>query len=159
MLMLLTGAAGAVTAYLFDPQQGRTRRAKLADKIGAFSRRAEGTLGQRTEYAAGVAEGWRHKFTGPGEEAPPTDPALADKVRSQIFSGLEDVDSGMVNIDAHEEVVVLRGQLSEQGHIDELTSRAAQVVGVRDVVNLLHLPGEEPPNVAAAHDASKSARP
>ncbi len=71
MLMLLTGAAGAAAAYLFDPDRGRTRRAKLADQIGALSRKAEGKLGQRTEYAAGVAEGWRHKFSGREEEAPP----------------------------------------------------------------------------------------
>jgi osmotically-inducible protein OsmY len=156
--MLLTGAAGAAAAYLFDPDRGRTRRAKLADQIGALSRKAEGKLGRRTEYAAGVAEGWRHKFSGHGEEAPPSDPALADKVKSQIFSGLDDVDSGAVNIDAHDGVVVLRGQLAERSHIDDLASRTTRVVGVRDVVNLLHLPGEEPPNVAAAHEASDSAR-
>lgn len=158
VLMLLAGAAGAATAYLFDPVQGRTRRAKLADQFGALSRKAEGRLGQRTEYAAGVAEGWRHKFSGPGEEAPPSDPALVDKVKSQIFSGLDDVDSGAVNVEAHDGVVVLRGQLVERSHIDELASRTARTVGVRDVVNLLHLPGEEPPNVAAAHEASDSAR-
>lgn len=158
VLMLIGGAAGAAGAYLFDPDRGRTRRAKLADQIGAFSRKTEARLGQRTEYAAGVAEGWRHKFSGEGEEAPPSDPALVDKVKSQIFSGLDDVSSGAVNIDATDGVVVLRGQLAERRHIDELASRAAGVVGVREVVNLLHLPGEEPPNVTAAHDASESAR-
>lgn len=158
LLVLIGGAAGAGAAYLFDPVQGRTRRAKLGDQIGRLSRKTEAKLGQRTEYAAGVAEGWRHKFSGAEEEAPPSDQALVDKVKSQIFSGLDDVDSGTVNIDANDGVVVLRGQLAERSHIDELASRTAGIVGVRQVINLLHLPGEEPPNVAAAHQASDSAR-
>jgi osmotically-inducible protein OsmY len=46
-------------------------------------------------------------------------------------------------------VVELRGQIDDPAVIEDLERRARNVTGVRDVRNLLHLPGQTPQNLTA----------
>lgn len=43
-------AIGAAVAYLFDPDRGRNRRAKLADQAGARIRDTSETVRAKAEY-------------------------------------------------------------------------------------------------------------
>jgi osmotically-inducible protein OsmY len=74
----------------------------------------------------------------------PDDQTLVDRVESEIFRDRGEV-KGKVNINAEEGVVVLRGQLDSQDLIDDLVNAVREVDGVRNVENLLHLPGTEAP--------------
>jgi osmotically-inducible protein OsmY len=74
----------------------------------------------------------------------PDDQTLVDRVESEIFRDRHEV-KGKVNINAEEGVVVLRGELDSQDMIDDLVNAARDVDGVRNVENLLHLPGTEAP--------------
>jgi osmotically-inducible protein OsmY len=74
----------------------------------------------------------------------PDDQTLVDRVESEILRDRQEV-KGKVNINAEEGVVVLRGELDSQDLIEDLVNAVREVDGVRNVENLLHLPGEEAP--------------
>ncbi len=155
--LLLTGGAGALLAYLFDPDRGKGRRDRIAMKLGRWTRVTADRSDKMTRYAAGQAKGFRHKIDSVGstDTFEGNDPALVQKIRSEMFIGLDDVDSGAINIDVADGVATLRGEVAGPGVVAELESRARKVTGVVDVVNLLHPPGEEPANVRDALDASR----
>lgn len=157
-LAVMAGVGGAAVAYFFDPDRGKARRAKVTDKIYSVTKRTGTRTEKKARYTAGRAEGLRHKLTGTPQKAGQEidDKTLEEKVRSEIFQGLGEIDSGRVNVNAESGVIILRGQLNERDHISALAERARNVMGVRDVVNLLHLPGEEPPNKEAALEAGRS---
>jgi hypothetical protein len=70
------------------------------------------------------------------------DPALAAKVESEIFRG-GDVPKGSINVNSENGVIYLRGEADTQEKIDSLGDAARKVAGVKEVKNLLHLPGSE----------------
>ena len=53
-------AVGATAMYLFDPDMGRTRRARLADQIAARFRGGVREVGRKAEYVGGHFEGVKH---------------------------------------------------------------------------------------------------
>ena len=117
-LTTLAGAAGAAAAYMFDPDRG---------------------------YAAGTATGAAKRATGAGAGTDSlTDVALARKVESTIFRP-EDAPKGRVSVNAEDSVVFLRGEVETQDQIEMLVRGAEHVEGVREVRNLMHLPGEPAP--------------
>jgi osmotically-inducible protein OsmY len=65
-------------------------------------------------------------------------------VRSEALRG-EDVPAGEINVNVQDGVVQLRGELQRPELINELVDRVRGVQGVREVENLLHLPGTEAP--------------
>jgi osmotically-inducible protein OsmY len=138
----LAGAAGAAAAYLFDPQLGRTRRTQARDQLLARARRARRGAGRQGRYMAGSAAGAVKRAASQATPArpAPNDVALARKVESVIFRP-EDTPKGRVSVNAENGVVFLRGELERQEQIDMLAAAAQHVDGVREVRNLLHLPG------------------
>ena len=56
-----------------------------------------------------------------------------------------DAPKGDVNVNAENGVVYLRGEVPDAEARDRLETEARRVVGVGDVVSLLHLPGEPAP--------------
>jgi osmotically-inducible protein OsmY len=141
---------GAAAAYFLDPAQGRRRRKQLADRTGALVRSvtARGRrIGRRAvSDVEGFAQRMEHRTEG---YEPPNDVTLARKVESEVL-GNSDVPSGSVLVNVEEGVVVLRGQVDRPEVIVDLERATRSVDGVRDVENLLHLPGEEAPNKADA---------
>lgn len=138
-------AAGAAGGYFLDPDNGKRRRHVAADRARALVRRRAAEAERKARYAAGIAKGAAYEASGghgAGEELADAD--LANKVRSEIFRDA-DAPKGEVNVNAENGVVFLRGELDSKKRIDELVKAAHEVAGVRDVVSLLHLPGEEAP--------------
>ncbi len=72
------------------------------------------------------------------------DATLKDKVESELFRDEHEV-KGAVNINAQQGVVQLRGELPSRDLIDALVDRTRRIHGVREVENLLHVPGTEAP--------------
>jgi osmotically-inducible protein OsmY len=144
-LTTAAGAAGAAAAYIFDPQQGRGRRAKAKDMLLARARKTARDADSHARYVAGSATGTAKRFTGAGSgKSDLEDTALVRKVESMIFRA-EDAPKGRVSVNGEGSVIFLRGEVETQDQIDALIHGAEGVEGVEEVRNLLHLPGEPAP--------------
>ncbi len=141
----LWGSAGALLAYLFDPQSGRGRRNKMKDQLQAKVRRTGERIDKKGRYIEGKLEGAAHTVTSSGGTPPADDKALADKIKSEILGG-EEFAGHQVLVDAADGVVALRGELKRPEQIKDLEAAVRKVPGVRDVENLVHLPGTPAPN-------------
>ena len=130
-------ALGGITAFFFDPQLGRRRRAMTRDRLRRLVNR-EGRRALRGAQAEvyGAARRVRHR-----REQPKTydDATLAHKVESELFRPA-DVPKGKIVVNAVDGVVQLRGEVDTPELIDDLVARTREIQGVRDVENLLHLP-------------------
>jgi osmotically-inducible protein OsmY len=144
-VLALGGALGALLAYFFDPQGGRGRRHLAVDRTAAFfrsGRRRAARAGRGVAAEAyGVSQKVRHRKQEPKDF---DDATLADKIRSQVFRDPA-VPKGNVNVNVQNGVVQLRGELPRPDLIEALVAETRKVQGVRDVENLLHLPGTSAP--------------
>ena len=135
-------ALGAALSYFFDPENGKRRRKVTADRLAALVRRHGGRLMKGT---GSQAHALKQKATHLREEPKPQpdDVTLARKVETEIFRDA-DAPKGDVNVNAENGVVYLRGQVKNQKLMKELEAKAREVDGVKEVDNLLSLPGTEP---------------
>jgi osmotically-inducible protein OsmY len=72
------------------------------------------------------------------------DQTLKAKVESELFRQ-EHALKGAVNVNVQHGVTQLRGEVGSPELIEELVGRTRKVRGVREVENLLHLPGTPAP--------------
>ena len=72
------------------------------------------------------------------------DVTLAQQVESELVRA-DKTPKGQISVNAANGVVQLRGEVEQPELIDELAQRARSVQGVREVENLLHLPGDAAP--------------
>ena len=143
--IVIAAAAALGAAWFMDPQSGRRRRAMLRDRVAAFFRRSARSGGRAARGAASEAYGLKQKATHLHEEPKEfDDQTLKAKVETELFRG-PDAPKGQVNVNAQHGVVQLRGQVDSPELIDELVARTRSVQGVREVENLLHLPGATAP--------------
>jgi osmotically-inducible protein OsmY len=153
---MLIGMTGAALAYLFDPELGRTRRARLTgEAAGTVRRGAKKTvreMAQKAEFTTEKTMGAMHEMRAPHGHAPDNDKTLADKVTSEVL-GYEPWRKYVVNVNAVDGVVTLRGQLEHPEEINRLIDEVRQIPGVREVESYLHLPGTIPPNKREAFNA------
>lgn len=145
------GAAGAGTAYLLDPQNGRRRRHVARDRALRVLRRGRDEAARKADHAAGQVKGAAHeareKASGESPKAELTDQALARKVESIIFRD-ESVPKSRINVDAAGRSVSLRGEVYEEDQLNEIVRRTQEIPEVERVENLLHLPGQAAPTRA-----------
>jgi osmotically-inducible protein OsmY len=145
-LTFLAGAAiGAAAAYFLDPQGGARRRNEARDKALSQAKSRAGDAAGSAKQAAGKARGAVHSVTPsmPSKDEP-DDVTLAHKVETEIFRAA-DAPKGSVSVNAENGVVFLRGEVEQREWIDRLGEEAKKVDGVKEVRNLLHLPGTEAP--------------
>jgi osmotically-inducible protein OsmY len=147
---------GAAAAYFFDQESGNRRRKLAADKAARFKREGAGTV-QGAAQSAGaqaksVAAKAQHKATG-GDSAPGDDNTLKSKIETEIFRDA-DAPKGNVDVSVVNGVVELRGQVDDPSQSEALELKTRMVSGVREVRNLLHLPGETAPNIVGTPGAS-----
>jgi osmotically-inducible protein OsmY len=143
--LTLGAAVGAVLAWFFDPRSGRRRRHTARDRVFAFVRRRAREAERARRGAAAKAYGLKQKAAHAHEEPKEYDDAtLTQKVESELFR-TADVPKGKINVNAENGVVVLRGEVDSWEMVDRLVEQARNTQGVRDVENLLHLPGQPAP--------------
>jgi osmotically-inducible protein OsmY len=141
----LGGAAGAALAYFFDPQNGRRRRHLAFDRTAGFFRSGGRQAARAGRGVAAEAYGVSQKVQHLTEEPKDYDDAtLADKIRSQVFRD-PDIPKGALNVNVQNGVAQLRGEVPRADLIEELVAETRRVQGVRDVENLLHVPGTRAP--------------
>jgi osmotically-inducible protein OsmY len=148
--LLGIGAAIAALTYFFDPQNGARRRNMTRDRALAFFRQSGKKAGRASRTVAAEAQGLKKKATHLKEEKKPQpdDVTLARKVETEIFRDAE-APKGKVNVNAEGGVVFLRGEVSDESIIKDLEKAARKVQGVREVENLLHIPGTPAPSKAS----------
>jgi BON domain len=152
--LLASAVVGATAGYFFDPDRGRMRRIKAKDRaatlMGGAIRRVGKRRGHVTSQALGVAKEVHVVNEG---APPPNDQTVAEKIQSEIL-GKADYPKGKINVNVEGGVAVLRGELENEDLINALEQDVRKVTGVIDVENLVHLPGQLPPNKEAALRAS-----
>jgi hypothetical protein len=145
---LLEGAAlGAAAAYMFDPDRGRARRARLRDQLDAKARRAGRRAGQRWRDADNRVKGLAARAGGGGRFHPVDDTAVVEHLRT-VLARL-DVSTADITTEVVDGVARVRGEIANQAAMDKVMSAVAGEAGVSRVENLMHLPGQLPPNKAA----------
>jgi osmotically-inducible protein OsmY len=135
------GAAGGAGAYFLDPISGKRRRHIARDKLASLFRRGEERIERAGRYGASTVAG-KAKGTvsaASGEKPAPSDEALADRVRSEIFRP-EDAPKGSVNVNVENGTVYLRGEVDDRKQARRLVKSAKSVDGVEDVESLIHTP-------------------
>jgi osmotically-inducible protein OsmY len=156
MTTFLAGAGfGAAVTYFLDPRSGGERRHVAKDKAGQVAGSAPlQTVAQTAAaQAQGVAAKAKQAATG-GESAPDDDNTLKAKVETEIFRDA-DAPKGSVVVTVVNGIVELRGETDAQWS-ERLETEAAKVSGVQGVRNLMHRPGETPPNLAGTPGVSGS---
>lgn len=143
---LLMAAAGAIAAYVLDPQMGRTRRAVTRDRMAGEARRLARWSARRGRWIASTASGLgeRVQHASDGPSIPVDEVALVNRVKSELFRD-PDIDKGAIAVNVERDVLFLRGTAPTPERIDEIGHRASRIAGVGQVVNLLHVPGEPVP--------------
>jgi osmotically-inducible protein OsmY len=131
--------------YLFDPQLGKRRRTRALQRTAGFARRRVRRATRAARRTGSEVRGLGRKATHPRwrQSAPADDVTLAHKVETEIFRPVG-APKGSVDVNAVDGVVWLRGQVNRLEQLHELEERARDVVGVKEVRNLLHLPGTPP---------------
>jgi hypothetical protein len=139
---VLAVSLGAAAAFLFDPERGRGRRARLVDQAAGSLRRLGRGIRREVRFVGGRAGGrLRAMRLGDGTDDLANDATLKDRVESELL-GDPAIPKGDININAEQGIVVLRGEVPDDAARTALEQRAAQVRGVWYVENLLHLAGE-----------------
>jgi BON domain len=137
---------GIALEYFLDPKAGRRRRHTARDRVLSRMRRGErraARRARRTEsHAVGLA---RRAFNARHRRREPLDDiTLAHKVESELYRRTG-VPKGRVSVNAEDGVVFLRGVMDRQEDIERIEAGTRGIAGVRDVENLLHMPGTPAP--------------
>jgi len=144
----LAALGGALAGFFFDPVSGRRRRAQVGQRVPAFFRRRGREFGRLGRRVGSDVYGVKQRATHLRQEPKPgmlNDPALARKVETEIFRS-PDVPKGQINVQARDGIVELRGEVPRAELIEELVARTRSIPEVREVENLLHLPGTPAPH-------------
>jgi osmotically-inducible protein OsmY len=122
----VAAAMGAAAAYLFDPDRGKLRRAKLSDQTRARTREAMETVRSKVEYQKGAAKGILHDIAEPlRAEGDYDDNTLLQKVRSEVIGHWPDNES--IEID------ITDGAVRVSGAIDNARDKKRLIRMVKDV--------------------------
>jgi hypothetical protein len=148
---------GALLAYFLDPKAGRRRRHTARDGAMSRVRRGERRATARARRAEAHAVGIARRTLNaarPRDREPFDDVTLARKVESELYRRAR-VPKGHISINAEDGFVFLRGVMDRQEDIERIEVATRQIAGVREVENLIHLPGTPAP---ASRPKSERAR-
>jgi hypothetical protein len=147
MLGACCSMASVLLTMVWDPRQGRRRRAMLRDQGLARIRRLGRAMTATWRRGAADAYGMSHRMVHlvPRETDVTDDETLRQRVESQLFRDRH-IPKGEVNISAEHGTIILRGALDSPSDISRLEDRVRHIAGVRAVQNLLHPHGTPAPN-------------
>jgi gas vesicle protein len=147
LLVLALAVAGAAAAFFLDPASGRRRRHESRDRGARLARRGGHRASRFARHTSSEIAGRGKRALHAARRSVPDldDTTLAHKVETILFRD-RDVPKGQINVNAENGVVFLRGQVERPELVEDLEARVRKVRGVRDVANLLHVPGSPPPS-------------
>jgi hypothetical protein len=151
-------ALGVLLEYFFDAGAGRRRRHTARDRARSRMRRGERRAARRARRAESRTIGLARRTVNAvrrGPREPLDDVTLAHKVESELYRRAH-VPKGHISINAEEGFVFLRGVMDRQEDIERVGAAAREIAGVRDVENLIHLPGTPAPASRPKSERSSS---
>lgn len=132
---VLTGlGVGAGLMYLLDPEQGRRRRARVADRIAHARTLTTDAAGATARDMAHRATGLAARVRGAAGRGPTSDLVLTARVRAKLGRLVSHPHA--LEVDARDGVVTVRGPIL-QAEARPLLRALERVRGVREVVNQL----------------------
>lgn len=134
LLLLATTALGVwALAYLFDPDRGRSRRARISDQMGAAARNAARSAEAQFEYQKGVAEGIAHGVTSTfqKDDKDYDSATIEQKVRSEALGPLGLADS--VEVDITGDAITIGGSVPSEEDRSRLLDEVRKIAGERGV--------------------------
>jgi osmotically-inducible protein OsmY len=140
-------ALGALLEYFLDRTAGRRRRHTARDRAMSRLRRGERRAAMRARRTESHALGIARRTVNAarrGQREPLDDVTLAHKVESELYRRAR-VAKGQISINAEDGFVFLRGVMDREEDIAHIGAAARQIAGVREVENLIHLPGTPAP--------------
>ena len=141
---------GAGIAYLFDPESGRGRRAKLIDRARRLLREVTRLAGRKSRFAAGRLRGLSTPLRQGEAPRATDDGTVLQRIRSEALRDVG-VSTSEVDVTVADGVATLRGEIVSASLVDDLVDRVRLVPGVRDVDAMLRVgsgsvePQEPPP--------------
>ncbi|MGH2945217.1 MAG: BON domain-containing protein [Solirubrobacteraceae bacterium] len=139
-------ALGLLLGYFLDPKAGRRRRHSARDRAVSRIRRGERRAVVRARRAESHAVGIARRTVNAGrrDREPIDDVTLTHKVESELYRRAG-VPKGSISINAEGGVVFLRGIMDRQEDIERMEAATRKIAGVREVENLVHMPGTPAP--------------
>jgi hypothetical protein len=130
--MTAIGIGSALIAYLFDPERGKSRRARLSDQTRSRIRRVQDAARQKMEYQSNRLKGLAHELKSDGSPADLDDDLIRQKIKSEVIGPAQLAN---VEIDVRNGVVTISGDL-EDSQYRQLARDIAKVRGVESVDQL-----------------------
>ena len=133
LLVVATALGVWALAYLFDPDRGRSRRARISDQMGAAARDAARRAESQFEYQKGVAEGVAHEVSSAfrTDDSDYNDATIEQKVRSEALGPLGLANS--VEVDISDGTITIRGSVPSEDDRDRLLDEVSKIAGERAV--------------------------
>jgi BON domain-containing protein len=144
--------AGAILMFVFDPQRGRTRRAKARDQVFGLTRRGGKRLRRTGRKLRSDIGGLGRRVVHRDGVKVFDDVTLAEKVKTVLFSHPE--AKGRVSVNVQDGVAVLRGAVDTLDQINDIPHIVADVPGVLGVENLLRIKGAPAPKYMPGYETA-----
>ena len=127
-------ALGAATAYLFDPRDGRRRRALLRDRSLKLLRQARRSLVRKGKYVGGQAQGVAATTASrvTAQQVATDDDTVRQRILSDAFRDIP-VSTKEVDVQVREGVATLRGSVGDETLVETLVRRVSETPGVTEV--------------------------
>jgi hypothetical protein len=130
--MAAVGIGSALIAYLFDPERGKGRRARLSDQTRSRIRKVQDATRQQVEYQSNRLKGLAHELKSDGPPADLDDDLIRQKIKSEVIGPAQIAD---IEIDVRDGVVTISGDLEDSQYL-RLATDIAKVPGVQSVDHL-----------------------
>jgi osmotically-inducible protein OsmY len=135
LTVVCAAGLGAALMFLFDPDNGKRRRALLRDKSVHYARKAQETeealVRQTLHHVQGALATLRGRFTPP---EPVDDAVLTERVRAALGHVVPDANA--IDVRVRDGCVILKGPVLPE-EIGEIVACTERVRGVQQVENRL----------------------
>ena len=136
---------GVGTAYFFDPQLGRGRRAVVRDRLLKTLRGLARVVTKKSRFAAGKARGvyaqGERLVTQP--DVSTEDSVVEQRIRSEAFRDL-DLPASSFDVEVKSGVATVSGSVPDADVASDLIARVRKVAGVEEITAKLRVASDEP---------------
>jgi len=130
--MAAVGVGSALIAYLFDPERGKGRRARLSDQARSRFRQVQNAARQQMQFQSNRLKGLAHELKPDSPPADLGDDLIRQKIKSEVLGPAQLAN---IEIDVRDGVVTISGDL-EDAQYQRLARDIAKVSGVGSVGQL-----------------------
>lgn len=127
--MAAVGVGSALVAYLFDPERGKGRRARLNDQTRSRFRKIQAAARQQIKFQSNRLKGLAHELKPDSPSVDLDDDLIRQKIKSEVMGPAQLAN---VEIDVRDGIVTIAGDL-EDSQYHGLVREIAKVAGVESV--------------------------